>query len=42
MWKTVLIHPETLVTDTFPLCEAEEAYRKFATGKTGKIVLTMD
>jgi len=28
------------VTDRFPLSEADEAYRRFDSGKTGKVVLT--
>jgi threonine dehydrogenase-like Zn-dependent dehydrogenase len=34
------LHPETTVTHRFRLEEAEEAYRLFDTGKTGKVVLT--
>ncbi|HEY0581277.1 MAG TPA: zinc-binding dehydrogenase [Chloroflexota bacterium] len=35
------LHPETTVTHRFPLAEAQEAYRLFATGSTGKVVLTL-
>ncbi len=34
------LHPEQTVTHRFRLEEAEEAYRLFDTGKTGKVVLT--
>jgi threonine dehydrogenase-like Zn-dependent dehydrogenase len=34
------LHPEATVTHRFPLAEADEAYRLFDTGSTGKVVLT--
>ena len=36
------IHPDAIVTHRFPLERADEAYRIFATGKTGKVCVTMD
>jgi threonine dehydrogenase-like Zn-dependent dehydrogenase len=36
------LHPEQVVTHTFSLSEADEAYKAFASGKTGKVVITMD
>jgi len=36
------LHPEAIVTHKFSLSEAEEAYRIFASGKTGKVVITME
>jgi threonine dehydrogenase-like Zn-dependent dehydrogenase len=33
------LHPEQIVTHRFPLHEAETAYRIFAQGSTGKVVL---
>lgn len=35
------LHPEDIITDTFSLDEAHIAYERFATGKTGKVCLTM-
>ena len=35
------LHPETTVTHQFPLEQAAEAYRVFAGGTTGKVVLTL-
>jgi threonine dehydrogenase-like Zn-dependent dehydrogenase len=35
------LHPDTTVTHRFPLAEAAEAYRQFAGGITGKVVLTL-
>jgi threonine dehydrogenase-like Zn-dependent dehydrogenase len=34
------LHPEATVTHRFPLAEAADAYRQFAGGATGKVVLT--
>jgi threonine dehydrogenase-like Zn-dependent dehydrogenase len=34
------LHPESTVTHTFPLAEAEQAYELFDGGKTGKVVLS--
>ena len=31
-----------IITHRFPLNQAPEAYRNFATGKTGKVCVTMD
>lgn len=36
------LHPEAWVTHRFRLEEADEAYRTFAAGSTGKVVLVMD
>ncbi len=36
------LHPDVIITDRFPLEQAPEAYEKFAAGKTGKVVLTME
>lgn len=36
------IHPDMTVTHRFALEQADEAYRTFASGKTGKTVLTWD
>ena len=36
------LHPDIIITDRFPLEKAQEAYTKFASGKTGKVVLTME
>lgn len=36
------ISPEKIVTHRFSLAEADEAYKAFSSGKTGKVVLTMD
>lgn len=36
------LHPDIIITDRFPLERAQEAYIKFAAGKTGKVVLTME
>lgn len=35
------LRPEKIITDTFTLSEAKNAYEKFASGKTGKVCLTM-
>jgi len=34
------LHPDVLVTQTFPLEQAKEAYELFDSGKTGKIAIT--
>jgi len=34
------LHPEVIVSDTFPLAEADAAYRLADTGRSGKIALT--
>ena len=36
------IHPNRIVTHRFPLKDAAEAYRIFATGKTGKVCINME
>lgn len=36
------IHPSQIITHRFPLEETEEAFRVFATGKTGKVCIHMD
>jgi len=36
------LHPDIIITDRFPLEQAPEAYEKFAQGKTGKVVITID
>jgi len=36
------LHPDIIITDRFPLKQASEAYVKFAQGKTGKVVITID
>jgi threonine dehydrogenase-like Zn-dependent dehydrogenase len=36
------LHPEVIITDRFDLQQAQEAYAKFAAGKTGKVVLKME
>jgi threonine dehydrogenase-like Zn-dependent dehydrogenase len=36
------LHPERIVTDRFPLTEADEAYRTADTGARGKVGLVMD
>lgn len=36
------IHPEDLVTDRFPLEEADEAYRLMAQGRCGKVAVVFD
>lgn len=36
------LHPEVTVTHQFPLDQADEAYRIFDTGETGKVVITWD
>ncbi|KKI92819.1 alcohol dehydrogenase [Bacillus sp. SA1-12] len=35
------LHPEDIITHTYPLSEANRAYEVFASGKTGKVCLTM-
>lgn len=35
------LHPEKIVTHTYSLFNAEQAYKMFASGKTGKVMLTM-
>ena len=36
------LHPEQIVTHKFPLEDADEAYRLFDSGKSGKVVITWD
>ncbi|MFP4697287.1 MAG: zinc-dependent alcohol dehydrogenase family protein [Eubacteriales bacterium] len=36
------IHPSMIVTHRFPLKDTPEAFKTFATGKTGKVVVTME
>lgn len=36
------IHPSMIITHRFPLEKTSEAFEIFATGKTGKVVITMD
>ena len=36
------IHPNEIITHRFALKDAEEAYRVFATGKTGKVCVNME
>lgn len=36
------LHPDVIITDRFKLDDTQEAFRKFASGKTGKVVITMD
>ena len=36
------IHPSQIITHRYPLEETEEAYRVFATGKTGKVCVNME
>jgi threonine dehydrogenase-like Zn-dependent dehydrogenase len=36
------IHPDELVTDRFPLEQADEAFRLMAEGKSGKVAITFD
>ena len=36
------IHPSQIITHRYPLSETEEAYRVFATGKTGKVCVNME
>lgn len=36
------IHPSDVITHRFPLEETEEAFKVFATGKTGKVCVTME
>ncbi len=36
------IHPGQIITHRFPLRETEEAFRVFATGKTGKVCVNME
>ncbi|GGI99141.1 alcohol dehydrogenase [Alicyclobacillus cellulosilyticus] len=36
------LHPEDIVTHRFALTEADQAYKTFASGKCGKVVLTWD
>ncbi len=35
------LHPEATVTHRFPLAQADQAYRLFAGGTTGKVVITL-
>ena len=36
------IHPSQIITHRYPLSRTEEAYRVFATGKTGKVCVNME
>lgn len=36
------IHPGQIITHRYPLEETEEAFRVFATGKTGKVCINME
>lgn len=36
------LHPETTVTDRYPLAAAGEAYRVADEGNSGKVVITLD
>ena len=36
------IHPSQIITHRYPLRETEEAFRVFATGKTGKVCVNME
>lgn len=36
------LHPDIIITDRFRLEDTQEAFRKFASGKTGKVVIAMD
>jgi threonine dehydrogenase-like Zn-dependent dehydrogenase len=33
------LHPEVIVTDTFPIADAEAAYALAAAGRSGKVAL---
>lgn len=35
------LHPDQIITDRFELEDTQEAFRKFASGKTGKVVISM-
>ena len=35
------LHPDQIITDRFKLEDAQEAFNKFASGKTGKVVISM-
>jgi threonine dehydrogenase-like Zn-dependent dehydrogenase len=36
------IHPSQIVTHRFPLSDTPKAFETFASGKTGKVMVTMD